>query len=100
MNTYTYKRNKPEDGEIVFPALQCWNPATKVATIVAEVSGKRIACRIRISDLRKKFNIFPDDPMQSVTENRESIENAARRLIENKMFEDDGSILVQYKDLN
>jgi len=103
--TFTHKRNNKDNGDILFPNLQCWNPDTRVATIVAQVSSGRIACKIKLSDLSKlsdqgeKFDSPPDDPMQSVTENREAIEKAARKLIENKQFEADGSILVQYKDL-
>lgn len=103
--TFTHKRNNKDDGDILFPKLQCWNPDTRVATIVAEVSSGRIDCKVKLSDLSKlsdpgtEVPAIPDDPMQSVTDNREAIEKAARKLIENKQFEADGSILVQYKDL-
>ncbi len=99
MNVTIYKQNKKDDGSISFPLLQCWNPVTKVATIAAQVSGERVCCRIKIDDLRKKFHIFPDEPMQSVTNYRIEIESAARKLIEKNDFEDDGSIKICYKDL-
>jgi hypothetical protein len=99
MTVLTYKRNKADDGSISFPALQCWNPVTRVATIAAQFSGRRVSCRIRIEDLRKKFHIFPDEPMQSITNYRTEIETAVRKLIEKNEFEDDGSIMVDYKDL-
>ena len=99
MNVLIHKRNKKVDGSISFPLLQCWNPVTNVATIAAQVSGGRVSCRIKIDDLRKKFHIFPDEPMQSVTNYRAEIENAARKLIEKNDFEDDGSIMINYKDL-
>ncbi len=99
MKVPTYKLNKTDDGSISFPHLQCWNPVTKVATIAAEVGGKRVSCRIRIDDLRKKFHVFPDEPMQSVTNYRTEIESAARKLIDKMDFEEDGSIMINYTDL-
>jgi len=99
MNVLIHKRNKRDDGIISFPPLQCWNPVTKTATIAAVVSGGRVSCRVRIDDLRKKFRIFEGEPMQAVTNFRTEIETAARGLIEKKDFEDDGSIMIRYKDL-
>ena len=37
--------------------------------------------------------------MQAIIENRPVIEIAARKLIESKAYEQDGSIVIQYKDL-
>ena len=99
MNVLIHKRNKPNDGIITFPHLQCWNPVTKVATIAAQVSGKRVSCRVKINDLRKKFHISSDDPMKLVTKYRAEIQTAARKLIENSNFEEDGSIMIDYEDL-
>lgn len=86
-------------GKITFPVLQCWNPITKVATIAAQVDGKRVSCRIPFAALRNKFHASEEVPMQAVVENRPAIEIAARKLIESKAYEEDGSIVVQYKDL-
>ena len=99
MNILIHKRNKAGDGNISFPLLQCWNPVTEVATIAAQVSGGRVSCRIKIDDLIKKFHISQDEPMKSVTKHRTEIESAARKLIEKNDFQDDGSILISYKDL-
>lgn len=49
--------------------------------------------------LKRKFSIFADEPMKAITENRAKIEAAARKLIEGKTFEKDGSINIQFKDL-
>ena len=87
------------NGVISFPALQCWNPMTNVATIAAEVDGKRVSCRIKIEDLKKKFQFFSSEPMQMVTKYRTEIEAAARDLIVRMKYEDDGSIMIQYGDL-
>jgi hypothetical protein len=99
MNVHSYNSKKPNDGTISFPNLQCWNPLTEVATIAAQYRGKRVSCRIKIKDLRRKFHYFPDLPMQLVTMFRTEIETAARKLIEKNEFRDDGSILINYKDL-
>ena len=99
MNIQGYKPKKGDDGSITFPQLQCWNPVTEMATIAAEYRGKRVSCRVKVSDLRKKFKHFPDHPMQIVTIFRAEIEDAAIKLIENNDFLDDGSILIKYKDL-
>ncbi len=99
MYVFIHKRNKTGDGSISFPPLQCWNPVTKVATIAAQFNGERVSCRVNIDDLGKKFHTFPDEPMQSITNYRTEIENAARKMIENNNFEDDGSIMISYKDL-
>jgi len=99
MNLSTYRNNTAEAGKITFPILQCWNPLTKVATIAAQVEGKRVSCRISYAVLQKKFHASAEIPMLAITQNRPAIEIAARKLIENKVYEADGSIVIQYKDL-
>lgn len=84
---------------ISFPILQSWNPMTHVATIAAQVDGRRVLCRISSSDLLKKFKASEDTPMEAITENRDIVEEAARKLIEKGAFEEDGSILIRYQDL-
>jgi hypothetical protein len=93
------KSNKTDNDGISFPALQCWNPVTEVATIAADVSGRRVSCRISIEDLIKKFQVSSNNPMQSVTQYRTEIESAAKDLIAKKDFEEDGSVTINYKDL-
>ncbi|MFT5134759.1 MAG: hypothetical protein ACI9SC_003240 [Gammaproteobacteria bacterium] len=87
-----------EDGKISFPALQSWNPVSEIATIAAQVSGKRVLCRIPITDLKRKFDVSSEDPMKAVTKYRKEIETAARKLIDDKTYETDGSINIHYKD--
>ncbi len=72
---------------------------TEVATIAADVDGRRILCRISSKDLQKKYLASAEEPMKAVTKHRPELESAARTLIEKKDFEDDGSILIAYKDL-
>ncbi len=93
------KPNKSDKEGVSFPALQCWNPVTEVATIAAEAFGRRISCRISISELSKKFQVSSENPMQAITDNRRQIESAAKRLIENKEFEEDGSIVINSQAL-
>jgi len=72
---------------------------TEFATIAAQVDGRRVLCRVSSTDLQKKFNASADAPMAAVTKNRNTVEIAAKRLIENGNFEKDGSILIRYEDL-
>lgn len=72
---------------------------TRVATIAAQVDGRRVLCRISSADLQRKFKASEDAPMESITENRDTVEEAARKLIEKGAFEKDGSILIRYRDL-
>ncbi|MFT5175024.1 MAG: hypothetical protein ACI8W7_003213 [Gammaproteobacteria bacterium] len=88
-----------EDNTVSFPRLESWNPMTKVATIAAEVNKRRILCRISLDVLRKKFKASADEPMVAVAENRLLLQNAARKLIESKAFEEDGSIIIRQREL-
>ena len=99
MNIIVHKQKKPDDGTITFPGLHCWNPETEVATIAAQVSGRRVSCRIAFTDIKTKFQELSETPLKTVARYRKEIENAAKVLIKNKSFEKDGSIKIQYKDL-
>ena len=72
---------------------------TNVATIAAQVGGKRVLCRISLEVLKKKFRASASEPMQSVSKNRERIRSAARMLIERESYEEDGSILIRHGDI-
>jgi len=85
--------------EISFPLLECWNPLTKVATIAAEVNKQRVLCRVSFEVLRKKFQASAEEPMRAVAENRAVLRASAKRLIEQKAFEEDGSIVLRYRDI-
>ena len=89
----------PGEGGISFPKLECWNPVTEVATVAAQVNQKRVLCRISMEVLREKFCARADEPMRAVAEHRIAIQNAARKLIENEAYEEDGSILIRARDL-
>ena len=87
-----------DDNLITFPRLECWNPMTKVATIAAEMNKRRILCRVPLDVLRKKFKACAETPMDAVAEHRAAIQAAARKLIESRAFEEDGSILIRQRD--
>lgn len=72
---------------------------TKVATIAADVDGRRVLCRISGKDLQKKYQAAVEDPMRIVKAHHLELETVARLLIERENFEKDGSILMKYKDL-
>ena len=72
---------------------------TKVATIAAEVDKKRILCRISLEIMIDKYGASKEDPMQSVVQHRAAIQEAARTLIENQVFEEDGSVLIRAGDI-
>ena len=94
-----YRSKKVDDDDISFPLLESWNPMTKVATIAAQVGGKRVLCRISMEVLKQKFRASPSEPMKSVSTHRATIRSAARKLIESKAYEDDGSILIRQGDI-
>ena len=91
----TRHRTPSANTGITFPLLECWNPMTKVATIAADVNKKRVLCRVSLDVLKKKYQARVDEPMRAITEHREEIQAAARRLIEIEAFEDDGSITIR-----
>lgn len=84
---------------ISFPRLECWNPMTKVATIAAEINKKRVLCRISLEIIIEKYGTSEEDPMQLVVQHRAAIQEAARKLIENEVYEEDGSILIRERDI-
>jgi Protein of unknown function (DUF1488) len=90
-----------ESGDIMvsFPRLECWNNMTKMATVVAEVDKKRVLCRISSESLKAKFGASDDKFMQSVVQHRTAIQEAAKRLIEQDDYQEDGSVLIQTADL-
>ncbi len=95
----TSNRAPSDDITISFPLLESWNPMTRVATVVAEVNGSRVLCRISLKILKERFHASAENPMQAVVENRWIIEAAARTLIENEAYERDGSIVIRHRDI-
>ena len=93
-----HKRPRTGDGNITFPNLECWNPATEVVTFIAEVNGERIDCKISLSELNK-YPMFSDDPLVSIKLNKIVLESIATLKIKNKNFDNNGSIQISFNDL-
>jgi hypothetical protein len=85
---------------ISFPRLECWNTTTNVATVAADVDKNRVLCRISLEILRGQFGASEEEPMQFVAQHRVAIQEAARTLIENGVFEDDGSVVIRACDFS
>jgi len=99
MEAIVHKQKTAGDGRISFPTLHCWNPETEIITIAAQVSGKRVSCRIAYADIKTKYPVVADTPLETVIKYRKEIEAAAKELIENKKYEKDGSIKIDYVNL-
>ncbi len=96
----THRRaSSSEETGISFPRLECWNPMTEVATVAAEVNKKRVLCRISMEILQDKFSASTEAPMRAVAEHRAVIQAAAKKLIEDGAYEEDGSIVIRSTDL-
>jgi hypothetical protein len=99
MQLTNYRSSANGDTGISFPKLECWNTLTKVATVAAEANKKRVLCRISLESLRDKFGASEEEPMRFVARHRTAIHEAARRLIENETYQEDGSVLIRARDL-
>lgn len=87
------------DTTISFPKLECWNTETEVATVAADVNKKRVLCRIPLQLLRERFGATAEEPMRAVSQHRLTIQAAARKLIEDEDFEEDGSVWIGAQDI-
>ncbi len=85
---------------ISFPRLECWNATTKVVTVAADVDKRRVLCRISLDLLRDKFGTSKKPPMQFVAQHRVAIQEVARVVIENGVFEEDGSVVIRADDFS
>ncbi len=94
-----HKTTSPGKSEILFPVYECWNPLTKVATTMTEVDKKRVLCRISMEVLQENFDFSMEDPLRAVADDRLRLRYKSKILIGNKAFQEDGSILIQSKDL-
>lgn len=91
---YSRYQTPSKDTGILFPLLESWNPMTQVATIAADVSKRRVLCRISLQVLKRRFGASEDAPMECVALHRSVIQEAARCLIETECFEEDGSVVI------
>jgi len=89
-----------QNSTVIFPRLESWNAMTKVATIAADVSKKRVLCRVSMDILIDKFGEMEEGPLRMLAVNRVYLQDAARRLIERDAYEEDGSIVIRAGDLD
>jgi hypothetical protein len=61
---------------------------------------KVISCAISIDALTEHFGAYADDPLPAFRKHRQQIWDLAANLIEQRRFEDDGTILVQSADFS
>lgn len=97
MNLTRNRNRETKKKGLEFPLLECWNPMTESAQIVAQVDGRRVMCNIPLKLLHKRFG-DADGPIGLVVQNRPAIEAAADNVIESGRFESDGSIVLDNKD--
>ncbi len=71
----------------------------KIVWFSATVEEKRIDCGISIDALCDHFGAYSDDPLPVFRRNRARIQEAAAKLIRQRRFEDDGTVLVRSADL-
>lgn len=71
----------------------------KVVWFSAIVDDKAIDCGLSIEALTDHFSAFYDDPLPAFRSHRERIQEAATRLITQRRFEDDGTIIIRSVDL-
>jgi hypothetical protein len=71
----------------------------KVVWFRAIVDEKCIDCGISIEALADHFGAFYDDPLPAFRTHRAHIWEIATKLIDQRRFEDDGTILIRKSDL-
>jgi hypothetical protein len=71
----------------------------KVVWFSAIVDDKCIDCGVSIEALADHFGAYYDDPLPAFRTHRARIQQAAVKLIEQRRFEDDGTLLIRSADL-
>ena len=71
----------------------------KVVWFTALVDGKRVDCGISIEALGDHFGAHYDDPLPAFRTNRVRLQAAAAKLIMQRRFENDGTLLIRSADL-
>lgn len=72
----------------------------KVVWFSAIVDDKSIDCGVSIEALADHYGAYHDDPLPAFRSHRERIQEAATRLITQRRFEDDGTIIIRSADLS
>ncbi len=93
-----YKTNSSTD-PIIFPKLESWNPMQNIATIAIDVDKKRVLCRIHQDVIRLVVEDKTLDPMRILKNKRSIFELKAKSLIEDNLYEADGSIEIRKENI-
>lgn len=97
---FTQQKTKTTDGtKITFTKMESWNPLHEVATMAIDVNKDRVLCRISKEVLMSISSDKKADPMRILADNRTLFQNKAKKLIEQKTFESDGSIAIKISDM-
>lgn len=94
-----FKSSPSKDSKISFPKLESWNPMHNVATIAVDIDKTRVLCRISRDVLRLFCTDKAVDPMLILKDHRSIFEDKALKLIEDKAFEKDGSLVIRKADI-
>lgn len=71
----------------------------KVVWFSAIVDDKSIDCGVSIEALADHFGDYQDDPPPAFRSHRERLQEAATRLITQRRFADDGTVIIRSADL-
>jgi len=71
----------------------------KIVWFSAIVDEKTIDCGVSIEALRDHFGAYVDDPLPAFRSHRARIHVAATKLITERRFEDDGTVIIRSADL-
>jgi Protein of unknown function (DUF1488) len=71
----------------------------KIVWFSAIVDEKTIDCGVSIEALRDHFGAYVDDPLPAFRSHRARIQDAATRLITERRFEEDGTVIIRSADL-
>jgi hypothetical protein len=89
-----------EESTIDFTADEWYEPhRRKVVWFRAIVDEKCVDCGVSLEALRDHFGAYYDDPLPAFRSNRARIEKAATKLIMERRFEDDGTVIIRSADL-
>jgi len=87
--------------DIEFFADEWYDPhRRKVVWFSAVLDEKCIDCGISIDALIDHFGAFQDDPLPAFRKHRERIQEIATKLIAERRFEDNGTLLIRNADLS
>jgi len=86
---------------IEFNADEWYEPHRRQVVWFSAVDDEKvITCGVTIEALIERFEAFADDPLPAFRSHRERIWTVAARLIAERRFEDDGTIMIRSDELN